>query len=238
MNIIKPRVELLPNPSTGRPYTKEEGLQIVKHLELCARNCYKSEDKITDESANRMIRSLLMRKHESPVEHVSISVRFICDRGVSHEIVRHRLASYSQESTRYVNYSGDKAGGEITYIDLAGGLAYDFNMSQLPPEMTDAIYEEWLKANEDAEKHYMKLIELGATPQIARSVLNNSTKTDLIMSANPREWRNFFSLRCDLASHPQMREVARELLQVMYNIFGVIFEDLYEKYFCIKEGAE
>lgn len=230
MNITKPSVEILPNPTTGKPYTKDDGDNIIKHLELCARNCYKSEDMITQDSAERMVRRLVMNQHESPIEHASVSVRFVCDRGVTHEIVRHRLASYSMESTRYVNYAGGKSGSEITYIDLSGGISLDKSVSILHPEKIDAIYDEWCRANEDAEHHYMNMIELGATPQIARSVLNNSTKADLIMTANFREWRTFFKLRCSNAAHPQMREVALELLSKMYELFGVLFSDLYEQF--------
>lgn len=230
MRIVSPTTEILSNPATGAPYTKEEAAHILKHLELCARNCYHSEDKITEASAQRMLRTLLLREHESPIEHVSVSVRFICDRGVSHEIVRHRIASYSQESTRYCNYSHGKFGDETAIVDLAGGLRLDNSVSLLHPEQIDAIYDEWSSACADAERHYFKMLELGATPQIARSVLNNSLKTDLIVTMNMREWRHFFKLRCANAAHPQMREVALDLLRKMYDLFDVVFEDLYQEF--------
>ena len=207
-----------------------EGHKILKHIEKIARTCYKSEDLINDESAEKMIKKLIKMNHLAMIEHASVSVLFTCDRGVTHEIVRHRVASYAQESTRYVNYSKDKFGNEIGYIDIAGGIALDTKMKDLPVETIDAIISEWHQACIDAEKHYMKMLELGATPQIARSVLNNSTKSDINVTMNLREWRHFFELRCDTPAHPQMRELVIPLLKEMSEVIPIVFDDLVEKF--------
>ena len=207
-----------------------EGHKILKHIEKIARTCYKSEDLINDESAEKMIKKLIKMNHLAMIEHASVSVLFTCDRGVTHEIVRHRVASYAQESTRYVNYSKDKFGNEIGYIDIAGGIALDTKMKDLPIETIDAIISEWNQACIDAEKHYMKMLELGATPQIARSVLNNSTKSDINVTMNLREWRHFFELRCDTPAHPQMRELVIPLLKEMSEVIPIVFDDLVEKF--------
>lgn len=207
-----------------------EGHKILKHIEKIARTCYKSEDLINNESAEKMIKKLIKMNHLAMIEHASVSVLFTCDRGVTHEIVRHRVASYAQESTRYVNYSKDKFGNEIGYIDIAGGIALDTKMKDLPVETIDAIISEWHQACIDAEKHYMKMLELGATPQIARSVLNNSTKSDINVTMNLREWRHFFELRCDTPAHPQMRELVIPLLKEMSEVIPIVFDDLIEKF--------
>ena len=139
---------------------------------------------------------------------------------ITHEIVRHRIASYSQESTRYCNYSNDKFGNEITVIDLASGFQYDLNN-----EKDRAKYEVWTEAMENAEKSYFKMIELGATPQEARSLLPNSLKTEIVITMNLRAWRNFFRLRCDSHAHPQMREVANMALNVFKERLPIFFSD-------------
>ena len=171
---------------------------LEKVIENAGRTCWKSEDRITDTSAPAFIKMISSYKHESVLEHGSITVRFICDRGVSHELVRHRLASFSQESTRYCNYGKDKFKACLTFIDPS--LAFNWSLEE--PK-----YKLWLMACEYAEKSYLHLLEEGATPQEARSVLPNSLKTELVMTANPREWKHVFKLRCDKASHPQMREL-------------------------------
>lgn len=159
--------------------------------------------------------------------HIDMTVRLTNDRGVSHEEVRHRVASFAQESTRYCNYSKDKFGGEVTYIDIKGGMEYDSKVHNLPAEIQQQIYDEWIQACIDAERHYNRLIELGATPQIARSVLNNSTKTEICITMNLAEWRHFFKLRCAPAAHPAMREIAIMLLKAFKMLFPAIFNDIY-----------
>lgn len=205
MKIIKPSVEILDdlNPE-----------EILKKLELCGRVCYKSEDKITDESAVKFISNIIKQGHESVLEHVSFSVRFICDRGVSHEIVRHRIASYSQESTRYCNYSKGQFNGEITVIEpcflVPGTEGYDM----------------WYRACQMAEQYYFSMLDWGCSPQEARAVLPNSLKTEIVMTANVREWRHFLKLRTSKASHLQMREVADMLLTELNFILPSLFDDI------------
>lgn len=217
MKVIYPKVEIL---------TEINSTEILKMLESIGRTCYKSEDKITESSSKDFIAGIIKRGHEAILEHFNISVRFTVDRGISHEIVRHRVASYAQESTRYCNYSKDKFNNNITFIDISNGLKFDSKCKNLSKSLLDSIYNEWLEANLDAEKHYMNLLELGATPQIARSVLNNSTKTELCMTANIREWRHFLKLRCAKNAHPQMREVAIELLEEFKMRLPELFGDI------------
>jgi thymidylate synthase (FAD) len=211
MKIIKPSVEFV------MPVNEEE---ILKKLELAGRTCYKSENLIKDDSAAKFVNRIVKSGHEAVLEHGSFTMRFICDRGVTHEIVRHRLAAYCQESTRYCNYNKDKFGNEITVI-----LPCYFDMGM--GTMTNSlVYDEWKRACERAEEAYFKLLEMGATPQEARAVLPNSLKTELVMTADIREWRHFFKLRCDVAAHPQMREVAIMALDMCQEAMPTLFGDI------------
>lgn len=221
MNKVKAAYEILTPISEG-------GIKELQHIERIGRVCYKSENSITGdgESAKKFVAMLIRAGHEAMIEHSSLSVKFTVDRGVSHELVRHRIASFAQESTRYCNYAKDKFGAECTYIDLAGGIALDNKMRGMSTDEIDSVLTEWQLAMEDAEKHYMKMLELGATPQIARSVLPNSTKTEITITANYREWRNFFKLRVPVTAHPQMREVTIPLLIKLKEILPVIFDDI------------
>lgn len=217
MKIIKPSFQII---------TPIDPEQILKTIEVVGRTCYKSEDKITEDSCRTFVAGIIKRGHEAVIEHYNITVRLINDRGVSHEEVRHRIASYAQESTRYCNYSNEKFGSEVTYIDIKGGMELDPKTKNLDAETFMAIYNEWLLACEDAELHYNKMLELGASPQIARSVLNNSTKTEICITMNMREWRHFFKLRTPLAAHPQMREIANPLLAEFKEKIPVFFDDI------------
>lgn len=205
MKIINPGFEIL---------TPIDGDAVLKHIELCGRTCYKSEKRITEESCKTFVKALISRGHEAVLEHFNITVRFICDRGVSHEIVRHRLASYCQESTRYCNYAKDDFCGEITVIDPVYLEPY-----------TDG-YNAWEEACQTAERAYFKLLEWGCSPQEARAVLPNSLKTEVVMTANLREWRHFFKLRCASAAHPQMREIAIPLCKVLQEKIPVVFDGI------------
>lgn len=189
------------------------GKDLLKKIERFGRTCYKSEDKITEHSAESFVKKIIDNKHESVLEHEKISVRIICDRGVSHEIVRHRIGSYSQESTRYCNYSQDKFGKEITVITPTYFLG-------------DKKLEIWKAAMERAEEYYFQLIDLGATPQEARAVLPNSLKTEIVVTYNLREWRHFLQLRTSSGAHPQMREVALAILNEFKNNIPIIFDDI------------
>ncbi len=185
------------------------GEDILKKLERYGRTCYKSEEKITLDSAKNFIRTIIKSGHESVIEHEKITVRIICDRGVTHEIVRHRIASYSQESTRYCNY---KSKG-IKVID------------PLFFEKSTEKYKIWEEAMNFSENAYNKLIESGATPQEARSVLPNSLKAEIVVTYNLREWRHFFKLRCSPRAHPQIREIAIPILKSFKNKIPVVFDD-------------
>ena len=221
MNKIKASYEILTPISEG-------GTKELQHIEKIGRVCYKSEDYITEdgESARKFVAMLIRNGHEAMIEHSFLSVKFTVDRGVSHELVRHRIASFAQESTRYCNYAKDKFGAECAFIDLEPGIMLDNKMKKMSAEEIALVLAEWKSAMEDAERHYMKLLELGATPQIARAVLPNSTKTEITVSANYREWRNFFKLRVPADVHPQMREVTIPLLKELKGMIPVIFDDI------------
>ncbi len=209
MRIIKPSYEILTEISYG-------GIKELQHIEKIGRVCYKSEDKITEdgESAKKFVKMLIGRGHEAMIEHSSLSVKFTVDRGVSHELVRHRIASFAQESTRYCNYSKDKFDNGITFIKP---FFFGENTQN---------YKEWIYAMGIAEKSYLQMLKDGATPQEARSVLPNSTKTEITITANYREWRNFFKLRTAKAAHPQMQEVTRPLLKELKTRLPIIFDDI------------
>lgn len=212
MNIVKSAIVI----EDGPEYDK-----LLQKIERVGRTCYKSEDKIGIGSAEKFVSRLISSGHESVIEHGSITVRVICDRGVSHEIVRHRLASYSQESSRYCNYTADKFGNEITVIDIATGFQYD-----LSDQKDVNKYRIWTQAMLDAEKHYFEMIEAGAKPEEARSVLPNSTKTEIVMTMNLREWRHFFRMRCSSRAHPQIIEVSKMILNVFAERYPAFFGDL------------
>ena len=205
MKVIKPSIEFM---------SPIDGDVILKSIEQCGRVCYKSEDKITEGSAEKFVAGLIKRGHEAVIEHCGFTVKFICDRGVSHEIVRHRMASYCQESTRYCNYSKEGFGNEITVIE-------PWFLTKSNP-----AYDEWYNGCLETEQRYFKMLAAGCTPQEARSVLPNSLKTEVVMTANIREWRHFFKLRCDPAAHPQMREVALMLLEECKKKIPIVFDDL------------
>lgn len=221
MNLIKPSYKILTEISAN-------GIKELQHIEKIGRVCYKSEDKITDdgESAKKFVNMLIKNGHEAMIEHSTLSVKFVVDRGVSHEMVRHRIASFAQESTRYCNYSKDKFDNEINVIGIIDSIALDSKMKNMPTSEIEMILTEWYQAMKDSEKHYMRMIELGATPQIARSVLPNSLKTEITITANYREWRNFFKLRTAMSAHPQIREVTIPLLRELKSLIPIVFDDI------------
>lgn len=186
---------------------------IMKSLEAKARLCYRSFDNMDASSADKLIAGLIKRGHEAMIEHEKISIQFVCDRGVTHEIVRHRLGSYAQESTRYCNYAKDKFGGELTVIE-----PYFFK--------EPFLYEAWYKSCKTAEETYLYLLENGATAQEARSVLPHSTKTAIWCTYNLRELRHFLRLRVDPAAHPQMRQVTIPLLWLLRKKLPGVFDDI------------
>lgn len=193
------------------------GAEILKHIERCARVCYKSEDRITDGSAEKMVAALIRSGHEAMLEHYSFTVKFICDRGVSHELVRHRIASFAQESSRYCCYAKDKFGKELTFI----------NPCFWEPDSDN--YARWFHEMDEAEKTYLAMIENGATPEQARDILPTSIKTEIVMTANLREFRHFFKLRAEGVTgkpHPQMLEITIPLLKELKQKIPVVFDDI------------
>lgn len=227
---------------------------LMQRIEKAARTCYKSEDKMdeTGESAARLIRSLIKNGHEAMLEHASLTVRFTTDRGVSHELVRHRMAAFAQESTRWCNYSDGKFGGEITVIKPIEFEGLDEDKKQeacnllsvaMYDSSTDAneanyclmemgrdyiAYAHWESACMEAENAYMQLLRLNFTPQMARSVLPNSLKTEVVVTANIREWRHILRLRTAKDAHPQMRALMLGLLKQLKEKLPVLFEDIKE----------
>lgn len=193
------------------------GLEELKLIERIGRTPYKSEDRITEdgESAKKFVKMIIDNGHEAMIEHSILSVRFICDRGVSHELVRHRLCSFAQESTRYVNYASEKKAPEgLTFIK-----PYYF-------ESDSEEVREWYIAMQDVEFWYLNLIKLGRKPEEARCVLPNSIKTEIVMTGNYRNWRHIFKLRCDKTAHPQMRELMIPLRDELRQKIPIIFDEV------------
>ena len=205
MRIIEPHIEIESDTSQNA---------LLSIIERAGRVCYKSENKITDGSAELFVKRILKSGHESVIEHASVTVRIVCDRGVSHEIVRHRIASYSQESTRYCNYYLDKFSNELTFIKPCFWSEDTEN------------YKLWLKTLELIEQTYLQMIINGAKPQEARSILPNSLKTEIFVTMNIREWRHFFRLRTSRAAHPQMRQIAIMIYKEFINRYPILFNDL------------
>ena len=193
------------------------GEEILKHIERCARVCYKSEDRITDGSAEKMVAALIRSGHEAMLEHYSFTVKFICDRGIANELVRHRIASFAQESSRYCCYAKDKFGKELTFI----------NPCFWEPDSDN--YARWFHEMDEAEKTYLAMIEDGATPEQARDILPMSIKTEIVMTANLREWRHFLKLRAEGVTgkpHPQMLEITIPFLKELKQKIPVVFDDI------------
>lgn len=211
MKIIEPSVEIM---------TDINGDEILKHIEKVGRVCYKSEDRITEDSAKKFVSTIIKSGHEAVIEHFNITVKFITDRGVTHEIVRHRLASYAQESTRYCNYGKDKFNNEITVI----------KPSCIEKTGTDCEYTkeylDWYHSCTVAEKSYFELINNGVKPQTARSILPTCLKTEIVITTNLREWRHFLKLRTSKAAHPDIRIPSINLLNQFKELIPVVFDDI------------
>lgn len=190
------------------------GKQMLRNIERAGRTCYQSEGKSTGFEADteQFVQMIIERGHESVLEHEKVTVRIICDRGVGNELVRHRIASYSQESTRFCNYSKDKFGSEVKVI-----IPYGLDANQM---------EIWAKAMNQSEKAYFQLLESGCSPQIARSVLPLSLKTEIVITANLREWRLIFKQRTSKYAHPQMREIMVPLLKHLGQLIPVVFDNI------------
>ena len=245
MRLIQPKVEVL---------DRFKRQQVIGRLATIARTCYKSENLRTADRDAALIKRLIESKHEAMLEFVDITVKFTCDRGVSHELVRHRLASFAQESTRYCNYSKDKFNNELTFIipswlDLPEGR-YEYRGCNWVNKDNNKIFVKTRKNNGDGiedndttardtflfnldecETSYLNLTKLGWTAEKARMVLPMSIKTEINMKCNLREWRHFLDLRCSNAAHPDIRKLALDLLKQFHEMVPIVFDDLYNKYY-------
>lgn len=199
MQVIKSSVELV------NPMSYEEALNIT---ELATRVCYKSEDKMKEGSAEKLIKGIIKSKHFGCLEHVNLTVKFICDRACSHQLVRHRLMSFNQKSQRYCK---------------------EDNLEVIKPEGLENT-SLWLESCRQAENAYTELIRRGEKPEVARGVLPNSTATEIYATANLREWRHFFELRCHRTAQRDIRSLALSLLCQMFKQYPVFFEDMVDKY--------
>lgn len=209
MRVIQQSYEILTDLS--------DPMKILKDIERAGRVCYKSENNITEDSCITFCKSIISRGHEAVIEHSQLSVRFIVDRAIANELVRHRIASYCQESTRYVNYSKDKFCNEIKVIEPE---------DLLPRDSTD--YNIWWMACKNAEDAYMAMLSNNVKPEIARNVLPLSTATEIIMTANIRELRSVLRLRSshNKCAHPQMRSICDRLLAELKSKIPVLFDDI------------
>lgn len=208
MKLVKPSFEIL---------TKINRVDILKKIEMAGRTCYKSDSDYTEKSGSEFLRKIIKRGHLSVIEHENITVKFICDRGVTHELVRHRLASYSQESTRYCNYSGG-----VTFV-IPLWLQNDLKEGEYEQETVSIDAWTWCHNMLRAEKDYKRLLQIGWTPQQARSVLPNSLKTEIVATCNLREWKHILKLRTSNAAHPQIREIMIPLQTELGNILPELF---------------
>lgn len=234
MRLIKPKVEML---------DRFKRQQVIGRIATVARTCYKSEAMRTADRDEALVKRLIESKHEAMLEFVDVTVKFTTDRGVSHELVRHRMASFAQESTRYCNYSKDKFNNELTFIipswlDIPeGDYSYwngdwvDMNKLKIQLPADEGAISSWLFAMKHADTTYRILTNEGWKAEQARMVLPMSIKTEINMKANLREWRHFFKLRCHHTAHPDIRVLALDLLKQMHEQIPVIFDDLYDTYF-------
>ena len=211
VKIIEPSVEIVSEINSDK---------MLKQIEKCARNCYKSENNITEDttSAVKMIGKLIEMGHTAMIEFADVIVNLHCDVGVFKDLTRHRHCSFAIESTRYCNYSKGKFGNEISVIKPC-------NMDE-----NSGIYHTWLKAMNDMERAYMQMAEIGATPDQLRMILPHSTAASVMMKANVREWRHIFNLRCAKAAHPSVRQIMLMTLNEFHNKIPVLFDDLYEQF--------
>ena len=204
MKIVEPKIEI----------EKVDYKKVMKNLERACRTCYRSEDKISDESYKTLLKNCINRGHESILEHEKITIRMICDIGVYKDLTRHRHASFSIESTRYCNYGKDKFDNEIKFI------------KPVNIEENTEIYKEWKESCEEIEKRYIKMVELGATPDQMRMILPHSTAALVTMTANIREWKHIFNLRCTRHAHPAVEQVMIPLLLHLKENMPEIFDNV------------
>lgn len=206
MNVVEPYARIMDLPDC------EAGIQLLKKIEWCGRISHRSEDAQSDTSWERFIPAVVIGHGDwSIVEHASVTVDFLVDRGITHEIVRHRVASYTQESTRFVNYEKKMPAAFIAPIGL---------------EVSSSSYLSWITGIKESERQYKNMIATGCAPQIARSVFPNALASRLIMTCNLRNWRHFLMMRTTKEAHPQMREVTIPLLAEFQAKIPLLFDDI------------
>lgn len=201
-------------PQTVEILTPIDGTYICKFIEKCARNCYKSEKSITEDSYKTMLERLIKSGHTAMLEHFNITVKLVTNVGCYKDLTRHRMASYAIESTRWCNYDKDKFGNELTFTDP---IHIDHNKEE---------YKIWFETMQTIENNYMKMSELGCKPDQMRMILPHSTKADVIMTANIREWRHIFGLRCKKDAHPEVQYIMVLLLKEFKEKIPILFDDI------------
>ena len=228
MRIVKPSYEIK---------TEIENEKILNHLEMCARNCYKSEVLIKKGSSEKFLKNIIKSGHDSILEHYSVTVKFVTSRAVLAQLTRHRLSSFAVESQRYCNYNKEKFDGQVTFVQptwinkdfsgeynitWAGIYGIDMEVSNNMDKPTNR----WFWNCAVCERDYLRLINEGWIPERAREVLNNSAKTEIIMTANLREWRTIFKQRCKSDAQSEIRSLLTDLLNEFKEKMPVLFEDL------------
>ena len=209
MNILERNVELINPP-------KYETL--LSNVEQAARNCYRSQDKIKDNSALGLIKGLIKAKHDAMLEFADLEFMITCDRACANQIVRHRIGhSYAQESTRYCSYNKDVFNNSVNFI--------------IPYDMNNELYETWRASCLASEAAYFVLLEKGAKPETARSVLPHCLATHLVMKVNMRALRHFLKLRLDFHAQNDIRDIAFKMLYLVYNKYPIFVEDILETFY-------
>lgn len=217
MNIVQPYAKMLD------VLDKESGIKLLKKIEWCGRISHRSEEAQTDDSWERFIKTVVLGHGDwSIVEHSSVTCDFLVDRGITHEIVRHRLFSYTQESTRFVNYEKKMPAAFIE----PPGLTDECERAPNGEQVTLSSRQHWRHTISTAEGQYRSLIESGLPPQIARSVFPNALASRIIITGNLRNWRHFFIMRTTKEAHPQMRQVTIPLLQEFKEKIPILFDDI------------
>jgi thymidylate synthase (FAD) len=210
MKIIEPTIQV----------EKVDYKQVMKNLERACRTCYRSEGKITEESYKTLLKNCINRGHESILEHEKVTIRMLCDIGVYKDLTRHRIASFSIESTRYCNYGKDKFDNQIKFIKPV-------NM-----EEGTELYNKWYDTCKIIEQNYIEMSKLEATPDQLRMMLPHSTAAEVTMTANIREWKHIFSLRCTKHTHPAVEQLMIPLLLKFKKEMPEIFDNVeYDKEF-------
>lgn len=204
MKIIEPKIEV----------EKFDGKKVMKRIERACRTCYRSEGSITEDSYKTLLKNCITRGHESVLEHEKITIRMICDLGVYKDLTRHRIASFSVESTRYCNYGKDKFDNELKFIKPCN------------IEENSSLYDKWLNSLEIIEKNYLDMSNEGAKADQLRMILPHSIAAEVTMTANIREWKHILALRTTNHAHPAIQQLLIPLLLLFKKEMPEIFEDV------------